>query len=203
MKLNKLEYSFNSIERIGTPGVTGGGQPNPSVKLKVDRDIVTNISYYFDPSRTGSDSPVIDGSYLDVVGSPYEGSFTVTGTSGATITRGADTMRFPLVNEPEGNADVINAFYSTASELQLVLSMKFVLLTKAVFIPNFLSLLVFSPTEKLKEFKLMSQAPNMHQDNTTMFLFKVMVRVVLLISLLKILLMKRVTLFQDKLLLLS
>ena len=114
--LNKLEYSFNSIERIGTPGVTGGGQPNPSVKLKVDRDIVTNISYYFDPSRTGSDSPVIDGSYLDVVGSPYEGSFTVTGTSGATITRGADTMRFPLVNEPEGNADVINAFYSTASE---------------------------------------------------------------------------------------
>ena len=114
--MNKLEYSFNSIERIGTPGVTGGGQPNPSVKLKVDRDIVTNISYYFDPSRTGSDSPVIDGSYLDVVGSPYEGSFTVTGTSGATITRGADTMRFPLVNEPEGNADVINAFYSTASE---------------------------------------------------------------------------------------
>ena len=62
--LNKLEYSFNSIERVGTPGVTGGGQPNPTVKLKVDRDIVTNISYYFDPSRLGDDSPVIQGSYL-------------------------------------------------------------------------------------------------------------------------------------------
>ena len=43
--LNKLEYSFNSIERIGTPGVTGQGLPTPSVKLKVDDGIVTNISY--------------------------------------------------------------------------------------------------------------------------------------------------------------
>ena len=114
--LNKLEYSFNSIERIGVPGVTGGGEPNPSVKLKVDKDIVTNISYYFDPSRTGDDSPVIAGSYLDVVASPYEGRFTVSSVSGATITRGADTVRFPLTNEPEGNADVQNASYSTSSE---------------------------------------------------------------------------------------
>ena len=57
--LYKLEYSFNSIERVGTPGVTGEGVPNPTVKLKVDKNIVTNISYYFDPSRTGADSPVI------------------------------------------------------------------------------------------------------------------------------------------------
>ena len=114
--LNKLEYSFNSIERIGTPGVTGGSAQTPSVKLKVDRDIVTNISYYFDPSRTGADSPVIAGSYLDVVASPYEGNFTLTGTSGETITRGADTFRFPLVNEPEGAADVQNVNYSTSSE---------------------------------------------------------------------------------------
>ena len=57
--LYKLEYSFNSIERIGTPGVTGQGLPSPSVKLKVEEDIVTNISYYFDPSRPGADSPVI------------------------------------------------------------------------------------------------------------------------------------------------
>ena len=114
--LNKLEYSFNSIERIGVPGVTGGGEPNPSVKLKVDKDIVTNISYYFDPSRTGDDSPVIAGSYLDIVASPYEGRFTVSSVSGATITRGADTVRFPLTNEPEGNADVQNASYSTSSE---------------------------------------------------------------------------------------
>ena len=114
--LNKLEYSFNSIERVGTPGVTGGGQPNPTVKLKVDRDIVTNISYYFDPSRLGDDSPVIQGSYLDVVGSPYNGTFTISGISGATITTGADTMRFPLLNEPEGVADITNASYSTSSE---------------------------------------------------------------------------------------
>ena len=65
--LNKLEYSFNSIERIGTPGVTGEGQPTPTVKLKVDRDIVTNISYYFDPSRTGDSSPIASSSYLDIV----------------------------------------------------------------------------------------------------------------------------------------
>ena len=114
--LNKLEYSFNSIERIGTPGVTGEGQPTPTVKLKVDGDIVTNISYYFDPSRTGVTSPVNKDSYLDVVNSPYTGTFTVSAISGATITRGADTMKFPLVNEPEGVADITKASYSTASE---------------------------------------------------------------------------------------
>ena len=54
--LYKLEYSFNSIERVGTLVSPGGGQPTPTVKLKVDRNIVTNISYYFDPSRTGDDN---------------------------------------------------------------------------------------------------------------------------------------------------
>ena len=57
--LYKLEYSFNSIERVGIPGITGQGVTNSICKLKVDSSIVTNISYYFDPSRTGSDSPVI------------------------------------------------------------------------------------------------------------------------------------------------
>ena len=113
--LYKLEYSFNSIERIGTPGLTGEGQPTPTVKFKVDEDIVTNISYYFDPSRTGNDSPVIPGSYLDVTFSPYRGTFTISSISGATITRGADTFKFPLLNEPEGNAVVSNASYSTSS----------------------------------------------------------------------------------------
>ncbi|BCU95947.1 MAG: hypothetical protein CM15mV11_0220 [Caudoviricetes sp.] len=98
----KLEYSFNSIERVGTPGVTGGGQPTPTVKLKVDRNIVTNISYYFDPSRTGDDSPVVPGSYLDVVNSPYDGTFEISSVAGATITKGADILKFPLANEPEG-----------------------------------------------------------------------------------------------------
>ena len=114
--LYKLEYSFNSIERIGTPGVTGEGQPTPTVKLKVDGDIVTNISYYFDPSRTGEDSPVIAGSYLDVVDSPYKGTFAISSVAGATITRGADTFKFLLANEPEGDADVNRASYSTSSK---------------------------------------------------------------------------------------
>jgi hypothetical protein len=113
--LYKLEYSFNSIERIGTPGVTGEGQPTPTIKLKVDRDIVTNISYYFDPSRPDDNSPVIRNSYLDVTFSPYIGNFEITSVSGATITRGADTFKFLLVNEPEGNADVSRTSYSTSS----------------------------------------------------------------------------------------
>ena len=113
--LYKLEYSFNSIERVGTPGVTGAGAPNPSVKLKVDGDIVTNISYYFDPSRTGDDSPVVPGSYLDVVDSPYKGNFEISSIAGATITRGADIIKFPLLNEPEGAADINQASYATSS----------------------------------------------------------------------------------------
>ncbi|BCU99455.1 MAG: hypothetical protein CM15mV28_0230 [Thaumasvirus sp.] len=113
--LNKLEYSFNSIERVGTPGVTGAGNPNPTVKLKIDEGIVTNISYYFDPSRTGADSPVSDGSYLDVTDSPYKGTFLVESIQGATITRGADIIRYPLLNEPEAAADVNQATYMTSS----------------------------------------------------------------------------------------
>ena len=113
--LYKLEYSFNSIERVGTPGVTGAGSPTPSVKLKVDPTIVTNISYYFDPSRTGSDSPVVPGSYLDVVDSPYKGNFVISSVAGQTITRGADIIKFPLLNEPEGAADINQASYATSS----------------------------------------------------------------------------------------
>ena len=115
--LYKLEYSFNSIERVGTPGVTGEGQPTPTVKFKVDEDIVTNISYYFDPSRVdANDSPIIQGSYLDVVASPYRGTFEISSIAGATITRGADTIKFPLLDEPEGNADVSKASYATSSK---------------------------------------------------------------------------------------
>ena len=113
--LFKLEYSFNSIERIGTPGLTGEGQPTPTVKLKVDRDIVTNISYYFDPSRTGDDSPIASSSYLDIVDSPYVGTFTITDTSGGTITTGDNIFKFLLANEPEGVATVSQTTYSTSS----------------------------------------------------------------------------------------
>ena len=114
--LYKLEYSFNLINREGTPGQTGGGTGAPTVSFTVARDQVTNISYYFDPSRPGDDSPVIPGSYLDVVTSPYQGEFEISSTSGGTITTGDDTMRFPLINEPEGPATVSSASYSTSSE---------------------------------------------------------------------------------------
>ena len=113
--LYKLEYSFNSIDRVGIPGLTGEGQPTPSVTLKVDQSIVTNISYYFDPSRTGADSPVVAGSYLDVVDSPYKGNFEISSIAGATITRGADIIKYPLLNEPEGDADINQTTYSTSS----------------------------------------------------------------------------------------
>ena len=114
--LYKLEYSFNSIERVGTPGLTGQGQPTPTIKLKVDRSIVTNISYYFDPSRTGTDSPIDSNSYLDVVDSPYLGTFTVTEIAGATITTGATSFKFLLANEPEGNANITTTTYTTSSK---------------------------------------------------------------------------------------
>jgi hypothetical protein len=114
--LYKLEYSFNSIERVGTPGVTGGGAPTPTVKLKVEENVITNISYYFDPSRTGADSPVIGDSYLDVTFSPYVGTFEVTDTSGGTITSGDNIFEFKLINQPEGAANIINTTYTTSSK---------------------------------------------------------------------------------------
>ena len=90
--------------------------PSPTVKLKVDRDIVTNISYYFDPSRTGDDSPIDTSSYLDIVDSPYSGTFNITSVAGATITQGATTFKFELANEPEGNANITRTSYNTSSE---------------------------------------------------------------------------------------
>ena len=41
----KLEYSFNNIERSGTPGIPLGAGQYPFVKFSVLGD-VTNISYY-------------------------------------------------------------------------------------------------------------------------------------------------------------
>ena len=53
---------------------------------------------------------------MDVTNSPYPGTFLISSVSGATITRGADTFKFPLLNEPEGNADVSKASYTTSSK---------------------------------------------------------------------------------------
>ena len=92
----KLEYPFINIIREGTPGFTDDDSPTPLVKFIINED-VTNISYYFDPSRTlPSNSPVGEGSFIDVIPSPYAGTFTVTGTSNA-----GKTFDFALLNEPE------------------------------------------------------------------------------------------------------
>ena len=114
--LNKLEYSFNSIIRTGTPGVVATGSPTPKVVFKVTEPEITNISYYFDPSRVGANSPVDSDAYLAVTYSPYLGEHTVGFLGGATITRGPDIIKFALNDEPEGPANIVYATYSTSSE---------------------------------------------------------------------------------------
>ena len=112
----KLEYSFNNIVREGTPGINATGSNAPFVKFSVLGD-VTNISYYFDPSRTGDDSPVGSNSFIDVIKTPYDGRFTVS----EVVTD--FQFKFPLLKEPEKNsAEVITdefdkpySFYSTTS----------------------------------------------------------------------------------------
>ena len=112
----KLEYSFNNTVREGTPGIAGAGASSPFVKFLVLGD-VTNISYYFDPSRTGSDSPVGENSYIDVITTPYQGRFTINEIVSDT------EFKFPLFREPERNNAEIGSddqgnqysFYSTTS----------------------------------------------------------------------------------------
>ena len=158
--LYKLEYSFNSIQRVGTPGAPGANAKS-TVSLKVDKGIVTNISYYFDPSRTGDDSPVVVGSYLDVVDSPYKGIFDITSIEGATITTGADIFKFLLVNEPEGVGETTTASYATSSKKAVGAINNVRIVNSGGSILDFLSLLVLFLVEILNEFKLMILARNM------------------------------------------
>ncbi len=112
----KLEYSFNNTVREGTPGIQGAGASTPFVKFLVLGD-VTNISYYFDPSRTGSNSPVGENSYIDVITTPYQGRFNISEIVSDT------EFKFPLNREPERNNAEIGSddqgneysFYSTTS----------------------------------------------------------------------------------------
>jgi len=91
----KLEYPFVNIVREGIPGLTDQTSPKPLVKFIVNDD-VTNISYYFDPSRTTPDtSPVSDTSFIDVIQTPYKGTFRVE-----EIISDAE-FSFELLNEPE------------------------------------------------------------------------------------------------------
>ena len=114
----KLEYPFINIIREGTPGFTDDDSPTPLVKFVINDD-VTNISYYFDPSRTTADnSPVGEGSFIDVIESPYQGTFTISKVSSDGL-----EFDFPLLVEPEktiapvGNNEFGNprSFYSTTS----------------------------------------------------------------------------------------
>jgi len=112
----KLEYSFNNITREGTPGINAAGSTAPFVKFSVLGQ-VTNISYYFDPSRTGADSPVGSNSFIDVITTPYQGIFRISEVPTDK------QFKFPLLKEPERNAaEVIDdefdnpySFYSTTS----------------------------------------------------------------------------------------
>ena len=113
----KLEYSFNNITREGTPGINAAGSTAPFVQFSVLGQ-VTNISYYFDPSRTTADkSPVGSNSFIDVITTPFQGRFKVSEVPTDK------SFKFPLLKEPERNAaDVIDdefdnpySFYSTTS----------------------------------------------------------------------------------------
>ena len=91
----KLEYPFVNIVREGIPGLTDQTSPKPLVKFIVDED-VTNISYYFDPSRTlPSNSPVGEASFIDVIETPYKGTFNINQILSDT------EFTFPLLVEPE------------------------------------------------------------------------------------------------------
>ena len=113
----KLEYSFNNIVREGTPGINATGSNAPFVKFSVLGD-VTNISYYFDPSRIGANSPVGSNSFIDVIKTPYDGTFTVS----EIVTD--FQFKFPLLKviSEKNSAEVITdefdqpySFYSTTS----------------------------------------------------------------------------------------
>lgn len=111
----KLEYSFNVIEREGTPGLSSSTE-TPVVKFTIGGE-VTNITYYFDPSRTGATSPVGANSFIDVIKTPFDGRFTISEVISDT------EFRFPLLYEPEfTNAEIgdddqdrPNTIYSTTS----------------------------------------------------------------------------------------
>ena len=53
---------------------------------------------------------------MDIVDSPYLGTFTITSTAGGTITQGPNIFKFILPNEPEGNANITTTTYTTSSK---------------------------------------------------------------------------------------
>lgn len=112
--LNKIEYTFKNIIRKGTPGLDEPGN-SPFISFKVTDD-VSNISYYADPSRIGDESPVGENTYIDVLPSPYIGTFEVKELGGATVTTGANQLIFPIKFEPEKAAVAAFSSYTTTSK---------------------------------------------------------------------------------------
>jgi hypothetical protein len=111
--LNRIEYTFKNIVRQGVPGVDQPGV-SPFIAFKVTDD-VSNISYYNDPSKSSDESPVGENSYIDVLPSPYIGSFEVKELGGATVTTGANQLIFPLRFDPEKAAIASLSSYTTTS----------------------------------------------------------------------------------------
>jgi hypothetical protein len=111
--LIKIEYTFKNIVRKGRPGLDAPGA-SPFISFKITDD-VENISYYADPSRIGDRSPVSPLSYIDVVKSPYIGSYDITSTFGGTATLGDNRFKFKLPIDPEKNAQANTSSYSTKS----------------------------------------------------------------------------------------
>jgi hypothetical protein len=111
--LYKIEYTFKNITRKGTPGFDEPGN-SPFISFKITED-ASNITYYADPSNLGEDGPVNTSSYIDVITSPYIGTYTVTDLDGGSITQGPNKFKFIIPFEPEKTANVLTSYYSTTS----------------------------------------------------------------------------------------
>ena len=182
--LFKLEYSFNSIQRVGTAVFRAGSDPEPYVQLTVNSE-VTNISYYFDPSRTGADSPVGVGTYLDVIRSPYNGDFTITRLAGATITTGATIFKFPLFNETESNASASRVSYTTSSKATRPIG-DIRLINGGGFYHKKLPVISgIVSNRKIERVDIAEPVPNMRLENILVLILLEMVKVVKLILQLK------------------
>jgi hypothetical protein len=112
--LNKIEYTFKNIVRKGTPGIDEPGS-SPFISFKVTDD-ASNISYYADPAASVGENPVGENSYIDVLPSPYIGTFEIKELGGATITTGANQVIFPIPFEPEKAAVAALSSYTTTSK---------------------------------------------------------------------------------------
>ena len=175
----KLEYSFNVIEREGTPGLSSATE-TPVVKFTIGGE-VTNITYYFDPSRLGANSPVGNNSFIDVIKTPFDGKFTISEVISDT------EFRFKLLHEPEfTNAEIgedefdrPNSSYSTTSVKAIGPINTIKLISPGGFYKKLLLYLTLHLIVRLKKSESITVVLNMHLASILRFLSWVMVKVVL------------------------